>query len=100
MIRIRGRNGWFTFRQFSTWVGEMYRETPVGLSDFTTEEKPEPLEAAVDIFSSSPHTRHAPVQFVGPPREVARLLRKIAREIDAQTRANSGATVKTKKGKA
>ena len=95
MIRIRGRNGWFTFRQFSTWVGECYRESPIGLCD--TAEKPEPLEASVDIFSNSPHTRAAPVQFIGPPREISRLLRRMARQVEAGTSANFGAKVKTKK---
>lgn len=107
MIRIKGRNGFFTFRSFSAWVGMIGRECPVGLTvkhgqhdgDFNPE--PDALEVIVDIFSNSPHTQHAPVQFIGPPREVSRLLRRIATEVEAGNRANSGANVKTKKeGKA
>lgn len=100
MIRVRGRNGWFSFRNFTTWVGLVYRENPVGLSD-STAGKAEPLEAHAEIFSNSPHTRNAPVHFIGPPRELSRLLRRIAAQVDAETRANFGANVKTKKeGKA
>ena len=87
MIRIKGRNGFFTFQNFETYVYPLPGRGP--------------LKAEVLIFSNSPHTQRAPVQFLGPPRDVARLLRRIAREIDAETRANVGATVKTKKeGKA
>ena len=95
MIRIRGRNGFFTFRSFSVWVGKVGREAPIGLSE--SAETPEPIEAHAEIFSNSPHTQHAPVRFVGPPREVSRLLRRIAAEIEAGNRANVGANVKTKK---
>jgi len=89
MIRIKGRNGPFTFHHH-------YAE----VMDCAGAEPPAPL-AYVEIFSNSPHTRSAPVTFSGPPREVVKLLRKIARELETATRANSGANVKTKKeGKA
>ena len=70
MIRCRGRNGWFNFSRFYAWLGHFE-------SDGT---------AFLEIYSNSPHTRAAPVQFQGPPLEVVRLLRKIARELEADCR--------------
>lgn len=67
MIRCRGRNGPFSFHESYTWSGAEL--------------------GGVEIFSNSPHTRAAPVSFTGPPREVVKLLRKIARELETAHRA-------------
>lgn len=73
MIECKGRNGYFKYDHHSVIVCNSW-------------DQGEPLEGFVDIYSNSPHTRAAPVCFRGPPREVVRLLRQIARELEADIR--------------
>jgi hypothetical protein len=71
MIRCRGRNGPFTYASHYTQINRIEGQAL----------------AYVEIFSHSPHTRRAPIELDGPPREVIKLLRKIARELETATRA-------------
>jgi len=82
LIKCRGRNGPFFYHHHYAEVME-----PAG---------PGP-EGFVEIFSNSPHTRSAPVTFSGPPKELIKLFRRLASELAAGNRADSGANVKTKK---
>lgn len=71
LIRMRGRNGPFTYHHHysEVWNGG---EAPT---------------AFVEIYSNSPHTRTAPVTLSGPPREIVKLLRKIAKQLETAHRA-------------
>jgi hypothetical protein len=71
-IECRGRNGWFNYHGHST---DCYDgSTPSG------------LRAWVWIFSSSPHTKTAPMQFTGDPLPIIRLLRRVARDLERDYR--------------
>ena len=73
MIRVRGRNGWFDLAGTGAWVGSRFEK--------------EPAPGYVEFMSKSPHTKQAPVQLEGPPLEIVRLLRRLARELQADHRA-------------
>lgn len=91
MIRCKGRNGPFVFYAFSTWVGRVAESvTAHSLGEST-------LEASVELASKIPPRRQGPIVIEGPPAEVSRLLRKIAREVDAQTRAHKARNRKDSK---
>ena len=76
MIRVKGRNGFFMLATHYVW------------QDHTG-------EAQVALYSNSPHTQSAPVQFDGPPREVIRLFRQLARELEAENRNVRKERIKT-----
>jgi hypothetical protein len=75
VIRVRGRNGPFTYHHhFSeVWNGGA---APT---------------AYIEIYSNSPHTRTAPVTFSGSPKELIKLFRGLAAELAAGNRAAPGA---------
>lgn len=75
-IKMRGRNGSFILASSTAWVGSRYQK--------------EPAPGYIEFYSNSPHTKAAPVQLEGPPLEVVRLLRKLARELQADYRACKG----------
>lgn len=75
MIECRGRNGWFNYHESSTDCFE----GSGGLSSG--------WRAWVWIYSKSPHTKTAPIQITGDPKPIIQLLRKIARELEADYRA-------------
>jgi hypothetical protein len=78
-IKCKGRNGRFSYDHH--WAGVVLypgQKHPVGY---------------VEIFSNSPHTRSAPIELDGPALEVIRLLRQIARELEADYRANKAHNV-------
>ena len=84
MIRVRGRNGWFNFSHAHAFVGQFEnREGGLTFGKLF-------VDAYIDIFSSSPHTRTPPVSFHGPPLEVVRLLRQMAREPETDYRQKKG----------
>lgn len=73
MINAKGRNGFFVLERSDSFVADGFRD--------------EPPTAYVSFFSNSPHTRSAPIKFDGPPLELVRLFRQLARELAAQHRA-------------
>jgi len=90
MIRCKGRNGWFEFAHFQAFIGESWEPGD-----------PDPWTGYAFIFSGSPHTKSAPLKLQGPPRDLSRLLRRIADKLDADYRAARRENVNPKrKGKA
>jgi len=87
MIECKGRNGWFIYKSHAVWIGTA--------GELAAENK-----TYIELFSSSPHTQRAPLQFAGPARELCRLLRQIARELEAANRADEAQNVNPRKGKA
>lgn len=79
MIKCKGRNGWFLLNSHEVWIG-----ATGALSGVTDKEG---RQSYVELFSSSPFTQRAPLQFAGPARELCRLLRQLARELEAANRA-------------
>lgn len=82
MIQCKGRNGWFRFEHFTAFVGETWEPGDV-----------DPWTGYAFFFSSSPHTRSAPLKLQGPPRELARLLRRVADKLDTEHRAARRANI-------
>ncbi len=70
MIKARGRNGWFDLAGTGAWVGSRFEK--------------EPAPGYIEFMSKSPHTKQAPIQLEGPPLELVRLLRQLARELQAE----------------
>ncbi len=82
MIKARGRNGWFDLAGTGAWVGSRFEK--------------EPAPGYIEFMSKSPHTKQAPIQLEGPPLELVRLLRQLARELQADYRATKARNSKQK----